>query len=88
MMAQVVWQFVMGFAVGAVVCLGKEFLFQRFVLRGNRFLAMLLFWTRLLIDVVVMVAMYWVSIPALLGAALGLSVYMIVLVWQTLSTKP
>ena len=37
-----------------------------------------------MIDCVVMVAMYFVSVAALVGAALGLSVYMVVLVVQTL----
>lgn len=43
-------EFVIGFVIGAIICLAKEFLFQRFILRGNKLLAMLLFWTRLLID--------------------------------------
>lgn len=85
MMAHTVFEFVIGFVVGAVVCLGKEFLFQRFILTGNRLLSTLLFWARLLIDVAVMVAMYFVAIPALVGCALGLSVYMVVLVVQALS---
>lgn len=84
MMDQAVIEFVIGFVIGAVVCLGKEFLFQRLIFTGNKLLSTLLFWARLLIDFVVMVAMYIVSIPALLGSALGLSVYMVILVVQTL----
>lgn len=84
MTGQVLVEFVIGFAIGAVVCLGKEFLFQRFILKGNKFLATLLFWLRLLIDVCVMVAMYLVSIAALVGCALGLSVHMVILVVRTL----
>lgn len=84
MMDQAVIEFVIGFVIGAVVCLGKEFLFQRFILTGNKLLSTLLFWARLVIDFAVMVAMYFVSIPALIGCALGLSVYMVILVVQTL----
>ena len=86
MMDHAVLEFVIGFVIGAVVCLGKEFLFQRFILTGNKLLQTLLFWSRLVIDCVVMVAMamYFVSVAALVGAALGLSVYMVVLVVQTL----
>ena len=51
-------EFVIGFVIGAIICLAKEFLFQRFILRGNKFFAMLLFWARLLIDFAVLVAMY------------------------------
>ena len=82
-MAQLIFEFVIGFVIGAVVCLGKEFLLQRFVLSGNRILTTLLFWLRLLIDFVLMVAMYFISIAALIGCALGLSMYMVVLVVQT-----
>lgn len=84
MTGQVLVEFVIGFAIGAVICLGKEFLFQRFILKGNKFLATLLFWLRLVIDAAVMVAMYLVSIAALVGAALGLSVHMVILVVKTL----
>ena len=84
MMDHAVLEFVIGFVIGAAVCLGKEFLFQRFILTGNKLLQTLLFWSRLVIDCVVMVAMYFVSVAALVGAALGLSVYMVVLVVQTL----
>ena len=111
MMDHAVLEFVIGFVIGAVVCLGKEFLFQRFILTGNKLLQTLLFWSRLVIDCVVMVAMYFVSvglfgcikgaeivnltlenaqvtggsrIGTLVGAALGLSVYMVALVVQTL----
>lgn len=84
MMDHAVLEFVIGFVIGAVVSLGKEFLFQRFILTGNKLLQTLLFWSRLVIDCVVMVAMYFVSVAALVGAALGLSVYMVVLVVQTL----
>lgn len=84
MTGQVLVEFVIGFAIGAVVCLGKEFLFQRFILKGNKFLATLLFWLRLLIDACVMVAMYLVSIAALVGCALGLSVHVVILVVRTL----
>lgn len=84
MMDHAVLEFVIGFVIGAVVCLGKESLFQRFILTGNKLLQTLLFWSRLVIDCVVMVAMYFVSVAALVGAALGLSVYMVVLVVQTL----
>lgn len=84
MMVQSVIEFVIGFVIGAVVCLGKEFLFQRFILTGNKLLSTLLFWARLLIDFALMVAMYIVSVSALIGCALGLSVYMVILVVQTL----
>ena len=84
MMDHAVLEFVIGFVICAVVCLGKEFLFQRFILTGNKLLQTLLFWSRLVIDCVVMVAMYFVSVAALVGAALGLSVYMVALVVQTL----
>lgn len=84
MMDHAVLEFVIGFVIGAVVCLGKEFLFQRCILTGNKLLQTLLFWSRLVIDCAVMVAMYFVSVAALVGAALGLSVYMVVLVVQTL----
>ena len=84
MMDHAVLEFVIGFVIGAVVCLGKEFLFQRFILTGNKLLQTLLFWSRLVIDCAVMVAMYFVSVAALVGAALGLSVYMVVLVVRTL----
>lgn len=84
MTAQVLIEFVIGFAIGAAVCLGKEFLLQRFILKGNKFLATLLFWLRLLIDACVMVAMYLVSIAALVGCALGLSVHVVILVVRTL----
>lgn len=77
-------EFVIGFMVGAIICLGKEFLFQRFILRGNKFFAMLLFGTRLLIDFVVIIGMYLYSMTAAIGAALGLSVYMVILTVQTL----
>ncbi|MEE0435759.1 MAG: hypothetical protein UDB11_10240 [Peptococcaceae bacterium] len=87
MMAQVVVEFVIGFVIGAVVCLGKEFLFQRFVLIGSKFLAALLFWMRLLIDAVVLVGTFLISIPALLGAAAGLSVYMVVLIVKAFRKK-
>lgn len=79
-----VWiEFVIGILVGAVVCFGKEFLLQRFLLRGNKFLATLLFWLRLLIDVGVMVLLYQLSIAALVGGALGLSTYTVYLVVKT-----
>ncbi len=84
MMVQTVMEFVIGFAVGAVVCLGKEYLLQRFILTGNKFFTTLLFWARFLIDAAVMVAMFCYSIPALVGSAMGLSVYMVVVVVQTL----
>lgn len=87
MMAQVVVEFVIGFVIGAVVCLGKEFLFQRFVLIGSKFLAALLFWMRLLIDAAVLVGTFLISIPALLGAAAGLSVYMVVLIVKAFRKK-
>lgn len=77
-------EFVIGFMVGAIICLGKEFLFQRFILRGNKFFATLLFGTRLLIDFVVIIGMYLYSMTAAIGAALGLSVYMVILTVQTL----
>lgn len=87
MMGHVVAEFVIGFVVGAVVCLGKEFLLQRFILIGNKFLAMLLFWMRLAIDAAVMVGMFLISIPAMIGAAAGLSIYMVILVVQALRNK-
>lgn len=77
-MSQFMLEFVIGFMVGAVVCLGKEFLFQRFILRGNKFFAMLIFWMRLLIDAVVIVGMFLYSVTAAIGAALGLSIYMVI----------
>lgn len=83
MMAQPIFEFVIGFVIGAVICLGKEFLFQRFILTGNKLLSTLLFWARLLIDFAVMVAVYFISIPSLIGCALGLSVYMVILIVQT-----
>ena len=83
MTAQVLIEFVIGFAIGTAVCLGKEFLLQRFILKG-RFFATLLFWLRLVIDAGVMFAMYFVSIAALVGAALGLSMHMVILVVRTL----
>lgn len=77
-------EFVIGFVIGAIICLAKEFLFQRFILRGNKLLAMLLFWARLLIDCAVIIGMYLYSLTAVVGAALGLSVYMVILTVQTL----
>lgn len=77
-------EFVIGFVIGVIICLAKEFLFQRFILRGNKLLAMLLFWTRLLIDCAVIIGMYLYSLTAAIGAALGLSVYMVILTVQTL----
>lgn len=76
-------EFGLGLMVGAVCCLGKEFLLQRFVLRGNKFLATLLFWLRLLIDFVVMILLYQWSIAALVGGALGLSIYTFYLMIKT-----
>lgn len=77
-------EFVIGFVIGAIICLAKEFLFQRFILRGNKFFAMLLFWARLLIDFAVLVAMYCYALTAAIGAAVGLSVYVVILTVQTL----
>ena len=45
---------------------------------------MLLFWARLLIDFAVLVAMYCYALTAAIGAAVGLSVYVVILTVQTL----
>ena len=74
-MNQVVVELGIGFIVGAIVCLSKEFLLQRFILRGNNIFTMLLFWVRFAINATVMVLMYLVSVEALIGCAFGLSIY-------------
>ncbi len=77
-------EFVIGLVIGAAVCLGKEFLLQRYILKGNKFFAMLLFAVRILIDFAVIVGMFLYSLTAAIGAAVGLSLYMVILTVQTL----
>lgn len=86
-MNQVVIELGIGFIVGAIVCLSKEFLLQRFILRGNNIFTMLLFWVRFAINATVMVLMYLVSVDALIGCAVGLSIYPIIAIAKMLKEK-
>lgn len=86
-MNQVVIELGIGFIVGAIVCLSKEFLLQRFILRGNNIFTMLLFWVRFAINATVMVLMYMVSVDALIGCALGLSIYPVIAIAKMLKEK-
>ena len=86
-MNQVVIELGIGFIVGAIVCLSKEFLLQRFILRGNNIFTMLLFWVRFAINATVMILMYMVSVDALIGCAVGLSIYPIIAIAKMLKEK-
>lgn len=83
MSEQAVIEFVIGFIVGAAICLGKEYLMQRFFLNGNMFISAILFFGRLVVDVCVMLLAAQVSLPALLGVATGLAIYVNILLVKT-----
>ncbi len=83
MSEQVVTEFVIGFIVGAAICLGKEYLMQRFFLTGNMLISAILFFGRLVVDVCVMIVAARISMPALLGVATGLAIYVNILLIKT-----
>ena len=87
MNSQVMIELGIGFIVGAVVCLSKEFLLQRFILRGSTVFTMLLFWVRFAINATVMIIMCCYSVEALIGSALGLSIYPVIALVKVLREK-
>lgn len=83
MVEQQVIEFVIGLVIGAAICLGKDFLMQRFFMKGSVFISVLLFVGRLIVDVAAMIAAALWSMAALLGMALGL---VLPVAWITMKT--
>lgn len=70
-MSNLFMQILLGFLLGVCGAALKAVLMERYFLKGNDILSVLVFVGRLIIDVVVLFAMhYW--IPALIASAFGL----------------
>lgn len=75
MSEQMVIEFLMSFVAGAGVCFAKEYLMQRYFLNGNALISSFLFFGRFVIDLGMMLLAIRISLAALLGVALGLTLY-------------